>query len=136
MCLDFNLFIIWISIHLVLFHAYIVYLMSSLPPLCRLGDLLQHIQDATSVPAEHQIIFSAHSNIHLSYNSRISEGDFNIFMNRSGGFQVSYNSLSLILILLFSYPLSCIPYFPFSPYISSFLSSLSYRVMLFFFSFL
>ena len=53
----------------------------------KLGDLLQHIQNATGVPAEHQIIFSAHSNIHLSYNSGISDSDFNKFMKRAGGSQ-------------------------------------------------
>ena len=53
-----------------------------------MDHLLGDIEAATGVPVESQLIFSSQSDIYLSIYNKLTEADFNIFMNRSGGSQV------------------------------------------------
>ena len=55
----------------------------------RLDHLLGDIQAATGVPVQSQVIFSSQCDTYLSVHHKVTEADFNIFMNRSGGSQVT-----------------------------------------------
>ena len=52
---------------------------------------------AAGTPPDSQIIFCSQSDLFIGNNSTLSENDFNVFMNRAGGSQVThpFNGMSL-----------------------------------------